>query len=62
MAVLPYRLVHDILKWFIYYTAIREEIREIEEGKYDKDSNVLKVNDACPLHRDHVGSSSCDCF
>ena len=25
------------------YTAIREEIREIEEGKYDKDNNVLKV-------------------
>ena len=42
--------------------AIREEIREIEEGKYDKENNVMKVthflvvtdDDVCNNCRDHL--------
>ena len=29
---------------FIHFPAIREEIKEIEDGKYDKHNNVFKVN------------------
>ena len=31
----------------MYVLAIREEIREIEEGKYEAKNNVLKVRCLC---------------
>ena len=29
---------------FIHFTVIRKEIKEIEDGEYDKHNNVFKVN------------------
>ena len=42
-----HHIIYAYLSQFMYVLAIREEIREIEEGKYEAKNNVLKVSCLC---------------
>ena len=42
-----HHIIYAYLSQFMYVLAIREEICEIEEGKYEAKNNVLKVSCLC---------------